>query len=717
MILFPNTKLTFPIKLAIGTVLSVYLLTTANATQQLISAEELLEMNIEDLIKVKIVTIATGAKQTLAQAPAVATVITADDIEAMGATELDDVLETVPGLHVAKDPIGYHPIYIIRGIHSTYNPEVLMLVNGVPLKTLYLGNRGASWGGMPVHSIARIEIIRGPGSAVFGADAFAGVINIITKTKEDVKKSEMGLRTGSFQTQEAWVVHGGNYGGFDVALTLDYYTTAGQRKWIDMDAQTFYDRLFKTTASLAPGPVNLPLDRLDTHLEVSRGNWQLRTAYQDLRNLGNGAGTAQALDPSTRFANKQLEADLTYHHSQFAPQWDVTAQLSYLDTAFENTRNQILFPPGAFGGAYPQGFIGNTFASERHTRLDLSGFYSGLEKHTLRLGTGFHYGDLYRTKMVANFGMDPATGRPLPPDSPLVDSTDTPYVFMPEKSRQDWYLFLQDAWKFAETWELTAGIRYDDYSDFGTTFNPRLAVVWQTTANFTSKLLYGQAFRAPAFVELYQTNNPVALGNPDLKPETIETWELAVDYRPQENLRFALNLFNYQIKDAIRFLPGVTTDIFTAQNSGSRTGRGVELETQWKWSNILNLTGHYAFQRSIDEKSDQDAGYAPHHQVYLRTDWQVWPKWLVDTQVNWVAGRERVFGDPRPPVDDYTTVDLTLRRQALKDHWNLAVAVRNVFDVDAREPSPGPDTSGIIGIPHDLPLAGRSYFMELRYRF
>jgi iron complex outermembrane receptor protein len=230
MTTLPNTKLTFPLKLAIGTILSscLFATTTASATQQLTSAEDLLEMDIEDLMKVKIVTIATGAKQTLAQAPAVATVITADDIEALGATDLDDVLETVPGLHVGRT-IYYNPIYTLRGISSTYNPEMLVLVNGNSINILYTGGRTLIRGGMPVNAIARIEIIKGPGSALYGADAFAGVINLITKTKADIEGTEVGLRGGSFNTQDAWLLHGQTWQGFDVALAVEYHNTDGQR--------------------------------------------------------------------------------------------------------------------------------------------------------------------------------------------------------------------------------------------------------------------------------------------------------------------------------------------------------------------------------------------------------------------------------------------------------------------------------------------------------
>jgi outer membrane receptor protein involved in Fe transport len=358
---------------------------------------------------------------------------------------------------------------------------------------------------------------------------------LITKTKEDINGTDVGLRVGSFNTQDAWLLHGGSYQGFNLAVALEYHDTEGPQQIIESDVQTYYDNLFKTHASLAPGPVTLPRRNWDARLEVSQGNWQGRLGYQGRHNWGIGTSVAQALDPVGRYVSDRLNADLTYHNPQFASHWDVTAQLSGLDTAFQVTRNQFLFPPGAFGGAYPNGFIGNTGVSERHTRLDLSGFYSGFEKHTVRLGTGYRYGDVYKVTGVANFGPDPTTGQPLPPGSGLIDITDTSAIFLPEKVRKLGYVFLQDAYQFATDWELTAGLRYDQYSDFGSTVNPRLALVWKTRPDLTCKFLYGRAFRAPAFYELYQINNPVVLGNPNLKPETLEMWELALDYQPQKN--------------------------------------------------------------------------------------------------------------------------------------------------------------------------------------
>ncbi|MEK7992102.1 MAG: TonB-dependent receptor plug domain-containing protein, partial [Thiotrichaceae bacterium] len=169
-------------------------------------------LSLEELLEVRIVTIATGTAQKVTEAAAVTSVITARDIEAMGATDLDEILESVPGLHVARNSVIYSPIYTIRGIYSEYNPEVLVLVNGLPINTIQTGNRGLVWGGMPVKAISRIEVIRGPGSAVYGADAFSGVINIITKKTNDINGTEAGVRAGSFNTKDVWVLHGESYG-------------------------------------------------------------------------------------------------------------------------------------------------------------------------------------------------------------------------------------------------------------------------------------------------------------------------------------------------------------------------------------------------------------------------------------------------------------------------------------------------------------------------
>ncbi|TAN66118.1 MAG: TonB-dependent receptor [Methylobacter sp.] len=118
---------------------------------------------------------------------------------------------------------------------------------------------------------------------------------------------------------------------------------------------------------------------------------------------------------------------------------------------------------------------------------------------------------------------------------------------------------------------------------------------------------------------------------------------------------------------------------------------------EWKASSTLKFLGNYAVQKSRDEALNHDAGNAPHHQVYLRANWEFMPNWQLTPQAKWIIDRSRVANDNRPAVADYTWVDMTLRRQHIAKHWEVAFSVRNLFDVDAQAP-------GMAVIPNDLPL-------------
>src|SRR5207237_2069032 len=112
----------------------------------------------------------------------------------------------------------------------------------------------------------------------------------------------------------------------------------------------------------------------------------------------------------------------------------------------------------------------------------------------------------------------------------IVDVSSTAPFLLPH-DRKVSYAFAQDEWTVAKDWTLTAGVRHDEYSDFGGTTNPRLALVWEAAYNVTAKLLYGTAFRAPSFTELYVINNPVLIGNPNLQPEKMKTMEAALSWQ------------------------------------------------------------------------------------------------------------------------------------------------------------------------------------------
>jgi len=668
------------------------------------------------------VSIATGSQQLLKLAPAVTSVVTASEIQKMGATDLNQVLESVPGLHVSVSTTNFNPVFSIRGVHSDINAQVLVLVNGIPITNVFTGHRGQVWGGMPVQNISRVEVIRGPGSAVYGADAFAGVINVITKTHEDIDGLDIGFRGGEFDTREGWLQYSGNFNGVEAAFSFQAGSTQGHKRKIDIDAQNFFDSQFGTTASLAPGSVSVGRQYIDTSLDLSLEDWRLRLWWQGRDNVGTGAGFIQALDPNGSNRSSRFNADLSYENTDWFDHWNLSSQLSFFDVV-----NQSDFQLAPANSAFPQldsqsrviainsfpnGVLGSPTIYERHYRINASGTYDGFKDHLVKVGVGYRFEDMYKVDDEKNFFQ---SGNPFPiPLQPGARGR----PFIDPHSRSIVFGFFQHEWDLAKDWTLTWGVRYDHYSDFGSTVNPRAALVWQTNYSLTTKLLYGRAFRAPSFGEQFANDEtPTLLGNPDLTPETINTLELAFDYQPKENMRAKLNLYRYWYEDIIRPMvdsgPGTPTRTF--QNAGNQTGYGLELEGQWAILDSFRFTANYAFQVSEDETTNTNVGFAPTHQVYARADWEFFPDWNWDVQTNWVGDRKRSAMDRRNQVADYFTVDMTLRGEDIFDNLGVSASVSNLFDVDIREPSPPFDNANTSLVPGDFPQAGRFFYFELRY--
>ncbi|MBH1970591.1 MAG: TonB-dependent receptor [Moraxellaceae bacterium] len=693
-------------------------------SEMAMASGDLWDMSLDELGKIRVTSIASGTQTPLDKAAAIATVITADDIAAMGATSIDQVLETVPGLHVTRSSQTYFPKYIIRGITSTFNPQTLMLVNGIPITSLFTGDRGHISGGeMPIKSIARIEVIRGPGSALYGADAFSGVINIVTKQHDDINGTKTGARVGSFGTQSVWLEHGGSYNKVNVGFTLEAETTDGFKRTVEYDAQTVVDndpQLQATfgapPASLAPSSTSNMKDSIEARLNIAHDNSLLRVGYQGRYDVGSTVGYAEALDPTSRVSSQRYNLDYTYTLNDLTPNIDVESRVSYYKNTQEVKTNILLFPAGAGAGFFANGFIGNPGYQEENARIDLSALFKGLNNHLIRLGTGFTWDDMFEVTETKNFMVAFQTnGSPvfLPrPSGMIEDVSDTPEVYLPESQRTNHYVFVQDEWKFAPNWQATTGIRYDHFSDFGDTTNPRLALVWAATDKITTKLLYGKAFRAPSFVELFGISNPLTLGNRNLKPETIDTYELALSHQLSSKLLYTANIYRYNIKDFITFVPQIGGA--KAQNIGELQGHGLELEADYSPVYNLRFLVNYAYQQSTDKKTDVDVGDAPNQQIYARSEWTVTPDWHFDSQVTWVGKQKRVAGDTRPALSDYTTMDLTLRKQDVINGLELALSVRNVFDADVREPSTG---GVVVNMPNDYPMAGRSVYAEVQYQF
>lgn len=655
--------------------------------------QHFLSLSLEELVSLE-TTIATNSKRTASDAPAVVTLITAEDIKATGATNLTDILESVPGIHVRYSHFAFRPLIHFRGANAS---QTLLMVNGSPMKDLMWGF-GIFWKGLPSSMIERVEIIRGPGSALFGADASAGVINVITKTAGKIEHSEAGLRTGSFNSQTAWMQHGDNWNGYDIALTAELSRTDGHDPFISSDAQTAQDVTYATDVSYAPDVAHYGWHNRDLRLSIAKNNWRLQADYMASSDLEIGLTGAGVLDPVTRAEDERYNVDLFYNNARFSENWELDAELRYQHLAYSSGNGFQERPPGYTdaGGVYPDGVLNLMRSAERRINFETSGLYTGIKDHALRIGVGHSYQNLYWVEQFINRDL---AGNPLPT---LVNVSDTPYAFAPEKARHINYLFLQDVWTLNEALELTAGARYDHYSDFGSSINPRLALVWKTSARLTTKLMYGQAFRAPSYQELYAITS-YAQGNTALDPERSQTLDLALSYSATRDLALDLNLFHFSQSDVIR----ATGTPRQFQNTGDHTIRGVELEARWQAAENIRLSGNYTIRNQDD--NEYRALDQPNQDAYLRLDWGFLPNYNWNLQTSWVGERSRAATDTRPAVDDYFMTDSTLR-YARSENWEFAASVRNLFDVDAREFTGS-------AIADDLPLPERNFYAEMRYKF
>lgn len=684
--------------------------------------------------------IATGQKQLIAKAPAVASVITAEDIAALGATTLEEILETVPGVHVSLSSTYLSPVVSVRGIYTDKNPQVLMLVNGVPITQLHFGDRGGR--SFPVRDIARVEVIRGPGSAIYGADALAGVINVITKSSAQIGGTEAGVRGGSFDTTEGWLLHGTRWGEVDVSFSAQASGTDGDSsRRISSDAQSVFDTVLAPLglqpASLAPGALaTRNPESMDVRLDLKYHDFQLRAWNWRQDDVGVGPGLALALDPSGNAEGDNYLFDIGWSTKSLAPDTTLELRASYMDINIKT--RQTLFPAGTVlpigddGNIriaapfrlfrFTDGYRGNPEFYEEHARAEAVLTWDGLENHSLRVATGIS-SQKESGKETKNFGpgvLDLASRNCGPGictvDGTLTDVSGTANAFIENQDRDVAYASLQDQWQIANDWNLTTGVRFDDYSDFGSTVNPRLALVWDVDTDLTAKLLYGRAFRAPSFAELFIINNPVALGNPDLDPETTNTYELALDWRPGFEWRLGLNVFQYEIDDLIDFV-ATGSGAQVAQNVGRQKGRGLELEAEWKPLESLRVVANVAVQNAEDKSLGENGARAPERTAYLRAHWRLAENWSATGELRWVADRNREPLDPRDPLDDYTLVNLNIERSRIAGHLDLALRVKNLLDENAREPSPTEAVPAGSLMPDDFPLEERSFHVTARLRF
>ena len=655
----------------------------------------------------KTITIASGYEQFIKESPSSVSVITSEDIEKIGAVTINDVLSTISGINVSYTN-GFFPVYSIRGIGSTTNSHVLIYLDGIPINSSVLSSSYFSLGTL-AKNISRIEIIKGSVSALYGADAFSGVINIISKRKEG---AEIGVFAGSFDTYGGWMNHGYKSKDIEVNFSAQGIKTNGSNGIIDSDRQTMIDQMLGASNSLAPGSVNRGLDEVDIKVSLSYKD-RVETYLRYIRKSSqNGVGIANSIDNNGLI---NIDSWITGFKLNFGEEdFKTVLDLNYMGHI--NSTKSNLFPKGILLNSPNTAVINHIEYTAHDFSGKLSSTYKRYKNHIIHFGTGVEYDIVNNTKEKRNFIQGPLNSL-LSAGELQTNEALGLEKFADSESRINGYGYIQDEWNFTNDLSLTAGVRLDYFSDFGLSVNPRASLVWDVSSSTTTKLMYGKAFRAPSFFELYSNEGSAATGNPDLDAETINTLEWSIHKLFPNNISTEATVFWYQTKNLIQeeILINKITQSETRRftNSDGSNTFGLELVLDYSITNNLELDFNYTLLdiNPVNSNTDRIIITAPRHQLYAEINWRFTPIWSANINSNSVIDRKRSSNDKRKRIKNYTKVNFSLTGKSLFNTFDLTFKINNLLNNDIREPSIQNT------IPNDYPLSSRSYMGILSMNF
>ena len=666
----------------------------------------------------KEVTIATRHETQISKAPSIVTVITDEEIKNLGYRTFVEILRTVPGFEILKTGALGDTIPAVRGFAS--DNKVRVMLNGHLVNNPLRGGAFVNFDDFPVEGIKRIEIIRGPGSAMYGENAFLGVINIITKDAKDIDGVKVSSGYGSFDTYDENIIFGETHGDVGISGMVHYRQTNGFDGIVKGDSQTIVDNSLSSLgfpkASLAPGKVHDGRQEFDLNLKVAYKDFYIEGLYIN-KNVEPFIGPQYALNNESDVENNYVFGEAGYKKT-FEERLTLKPRI-YYDQFDRNIYTESLPKDATVSSdtdgdgvadtyyTYPDGHIANSKVIERVLGTEIPFDYELFDGNMLTLGLEYRYIKQTNVHFLSN--VDPVTLEPL--DS--VQDFSESYPQIDKATRSIWSVYLQDTWNITDALNFTLGVRHDQYSDFGGTTNPRSGLTWAFMKNASLKFLYGEAFRAPSFVEMhaiYQKNS-IVRGNKDLDPETVRSYETGLSYKFNKYVTSSVNYFFNDIKDLIvlRNTFEETTRILSYENFGDAHVQGVEMETKMDITKGNYVFMNYTFQSPEDDDGDK-LPFVAKHKGNFGVNVHYW-KYINTNLSAFVSGpRSREEGDTRGDLPAYTLLNLSVIGKEFFKTMEVYGTVYNLLDKDYSDPGP-------TSIPEDLPRPGRTFFVGLSYQF
>ncbi len=644
--------------------------------------------------------IATKTKLNSDYVPGIVTVLNGYELETMGVRNVAEALTTVAGIDINI------------GINGTLKPIVRGITYGFgKLKTMLNGvNTNATLDGdvhsiyfIPIEQVERIDIIRGPGSSLYGNFAYSGVINVITRKNEN----RFFARYGRFDDYTGGVVfnHEIPERDFKVGFNISWWQRDDTD--VDMDSDGLRGTL-NENVSVAPEDINDARDGQTTILTLN---------YRDLYFLGqqsqSGFGAHYGYTGALPPEDNRLSQEDNRHMAEAG--WDlkinsdlnIKIKLGWRDYEWE-ADDVWLFPEG-YGFYDDSGNLlmsyDNGMRGSSHYEEDI--LYGGMEVHyyfgqSHKILIGLEHENTRMHDIYTKLNYDPVTFEPLPD---LQKYKNEGNWLKDGKERNVTSIFFQDHIYISKNFILNLGLRYDEYNDTKDRFSPRIAAVYSLTSNHTLKFQYAEAFRPPSFVEMYSIDNPIVLGNPDIYSETIDTTEFQYIYsRP--NLTWKTTAF-YSLLDDLIGREGTEY-----KNIGNADTKGLETELLWRIMDSVRLNANISYAITDDRDDENEFSRVARWLGNFDVTYSPFKHWYLSMKGRYVGEKTREEGDARSKLDAEFTADITatVNNIAIKG-LSLRTSVNNVFDEDIDHPTHYYD------LPDDFRRPGRQWWIQLAYNW
>jgi outer membrane cobalamin receptor len=624
----------------------VMLVPAASAAAQTMPVADL---PVEDLVHVQVQRVfgASERLQPVTEAPSSVTIVTADEIARNGYRTLADILRGVRGFYVTNDR---NYSYVgVRGFArpGDYNTRVLLLVNGYRINDNVYDQ--ASIGGdlgLDPAMFERVEVIRGPASALYGTSAFFAVVNVVTRSGQSLGGVRLDLDAGTLGTALARASFGQRLSnGVDVALSGTYERSDGDRQiyFPAFDAPDIGN-------GIAQGLDGERIGNLYGRVRV--GDVTVTAAYgrrsKDVPTASFGT-IFNAHDPQEHTLDEHAIVDAQYSRS------------------FGRTRldTRVSFGRFFYAGWYPyDGTAAVTYPDDASlgTRVSTEARATRMLRGRQTVTAGVEFIDNLRQNQWET-SRDPS--------------------WRLDRSAKRGAAYVQDELKLQPWLLLNAGLRYDTYAEFERV-TPRAAVIVLPSPNESFKYLYGRAFRAPNAYELYYFPGTL----PRLAPESIDTHEFVWERYVGEWLRTSASTYWYTASDLITLAivdPERTRDDNLGYaNAGTIAARGLEFEAEARSKSGLQALASYVLERATDRVTNQSITNSPRHVAKMRvTVPGPIARSSASLETSYLSRRSTLAGTTVAPafVANLTAV------APLAPSWNLVATVRNAFNAHYADPA------------------------------